>query len=144
MRAYLAALVTAFAVFFTVGAAWAEGRSECVVNWAPQGSFAVESDLERAAQTFTKLGVAFWRAEPGQSRAPVVCADPNDPRCHIEQSEAPSRPHGLELVGGDGVTLPSVDLDVPPPESSRHAHAPRDPGGPREGHAFDLLRPPSR
>lgn len=144
MRAYLAALITAFAVFFTGGAAWAEGSSECAVNWAPQGSFAVKADLERAGQTFSKLGAVFWQAEPGQSRAPVVCADPNDPRCHFEQSEAPSRPRGLDMMGGDGVTLPSLDLDVPPPHAADHTHRAHDPGGPRDAHAHDLLRPPSR
>lgn len=144
MRVHLTALLLAFTVFFTVGAAWAEGPSECPVNWAPQGSFTVESDLERAAQTFTRLGAVFWHAEPGQSRAPVVCADPNDPRCHIEQSEAPSRPRGLDLMGGDGVTVPSVDLDVPPPHAVDYDHAAPCGGGPRDAHARDLLRPPGR
>lgn len=140
MRAHLTALLACLAVFFTVGAAWAEGDAECV-NWAPRGSFAVPSDLERAAQTFTKVGEAYWHEAPGQSRAPVVCADPNDPRCHIEQSEAPSHPRSLD-VSGDGATTLHFDLDVPPPASVDFDHARPLAEGPRDAHAPDLLRPP--
>lgn len=142
MRAHLTALLIAFAVFFTVGAAWAEESRGCV-NWAPQGSFTVDADLERARQTFTKIGVTHWRETPGQSRAPMVCADPNDPRCHIERSEAPSHPRQLALAG-DGVTLPTHDLEIPPPIAVDFAHAKPSPSGPRDAHTHDLLRPPTR
>lgn len=142
MRAHLTALLVCLAVFFTVGTAWADDAAGCV-NWAPQGSFAVQADVEAATQTYTRLGEVFWRETPGQSRAPVVCADPNDPRCHIDQSEAPSHPRSL-AISGDGVTVPSLDIDVPPPAEVDFDHATTLASGPLDAHTHDLLRPPAR
>jgi hypothetical protein len=144
MRATFTALLLAFAVFFTAGAALAESPSECVVNWAPRGSFAVQADLERAAQTATRLGAVYWREVPGQSRAPIACADPNDPRCHFEQSDAPAQGRGFGVIGGDGVMVPDFAFDLPEPHAVDLDHADFEGGGPRDGHAVDLLRPPGR
>lgn len=144
MRALLTALVAAFAVMFTAGSAWAQRADECGVNWSPRGSFVTPSDLEAATQTATRLGEVHWREVPGQSRAPMACEDPNDPRCHVEQGDAPGRSLPFGAMGIDALTVPPWDLREPVPVAVEHEYPVWRDDGPSVAYTDELLRPPAR
>lgn len=143
MRALYFALCTAFAVFFTGASAWAQSADECGVNWSPRGSFVTAGEREAASQLATRHGEVHWRETPGQSRAPMACEDPNDPRCHVEQADPPGRSLPFGAVGVDALT-PGWALDVPVPVEVEFVFPASLHGGPLTAHAAALLRPPAR
>ena len=143
MRALYFALLTAVAVFFTGAGAWAQSADECGVNWSPRGSFVTASDREAASQLATRHGEVHWRVTPGQSRAPMACEDPNDPRCHVEQADPTGRPLPFGAAGADATML-GWEFDVPLAVEAEFVFPAPSRGGPRAAHADALLRPPAR
>lgn len=144
MRTLLASLALALVALFATAEASAQSTTDCGVNWAPRGSFAVQSDLEAAAMIATRLGDVHWRETPGQSRAPIACDDPNDPRCQLEQADPPHRGLTLDAVYGDGAVTPSVTVELPEAGVRTIEFPDVSAGGPRVAFESELLRPPSR
>lgn len=162
MRSLLFALCAAVAVMFTASPARAEGaasQGRCLIHWAsfddaPLPLSLPEAQPERPEPPAPAPVVAASLIEvaptvaakpaprPGQSRAPRLCVDPDQPECQVHPADPPHR-GGIFMARHELTALVCGDLDVPPPDAVDYDFAAPRRQGPMSGHARPAWRPPS-
>lgn len=158
MRPLTLALFAAFAVFFTAFGASAQGMGHCLNRpMVVVSSSTFSRELAHEAKTPAKD--SSWmasrvaetlrahaelqqpRSVPGQSRAPVVCVDPNTPGCQIEAPDTPHR-HAFGTLAWDAARAQETFDGIPPADGEACAETPYL-GVPCDGHSPSSWRPPS-
>ncbi len=157
MQALLFALCAAVAVMFTASPARAEGdpsQGRCLIHWAsfedaprslPESQPArVEAAPVIAASLIEAAPpvAAKPAPHPGQSRAPRLCVDPDQPECQVHPADPPHR-GGIFMARHELTALACGDLDIPPPDAVDYDFAAPRAQGPMSGHARPAWRPPS-
>lgn len=158
MRSFSLSVLAALAVFFTALSAHAQGMGHCLNRpMEPVSASTFSRELAHEAKTPAKDSswmasrmVDTFRAHaelfgarsvPGQSRAPVVCVDPNTPGCQIEAPDTPHR-HAFGSLAWDAARAQPIFEGIPPADGAACVETPYL-AGPRDGHAPSSWRPPS-
>ncbi len=158
MRSLSLSVLAALAVFFTAFGAHAQGMGHCLNRpMVPVSESVFSRELAHEAKTPAKD--SSWmasrmveslrvhaelfgaRSVPGQSRAPVVCVDPNTPGCQIESPDTPHS-HGFGALAWDAARAQPIFEGIPPADCAACEETPYL-SGPRDGYAPSSWRPPS-
>lgn len=158
MRSFTLSVLAAFAVFFTALSAHAQGMGRCLNRpmvamsastfsreLAGEAKTPAKDSSFMASRMVERLRVAreVYAAHPmaGQSRAPIVCVDPNTPGCQIEVPDAPHH-HTFGALAWDAARAVKLFEGIPPADCTACVETPYV-AGPRDGHAPSSWRPPS-
>lgn len=154
MRFVLTALMLAAAVFFTATDASAQMVGHCYTEPMVALSSSVHSqalnaadktpakDLSWMASRIERAHPRLARAVPGQSRAPVMCADPRQPGCHIDVPDVPEHGGWHSLVW-DAARTTDGFAGLPPPPEGSSALGGVYTGSARDGFLREGWRPPA-
>lgn len=154
MRLILAALMLAAAVFLTAADASAQVVGHCYTepmvalsgSMHSQALSAAEKtpakDLSWMASRIERVRPRAFRVAPGQSRAPVMCADPRQPGCHIDVPDVPEHGAWHSLVW-DAARAMDGFLGLPPAPEGVTNFGGVYTGSARDGVARDGWRPPA-
>lgn len=158
MRSFSLSVLAALAVFFTAFGAHAQGMGHCL-NRPMVAVSASNFSRELAREAKTPAKDSSWmasrvaeslrarrellgaRSVPGQSRAPVVCVDPNTPGCQIEAPDTPHQ-HAFGSLAWDAARAQTIFDGIPPADGVACEDTPYL-SGPCDGHTPSSWRPPS-
>ncbi len=152
MRSFTLSVLAALAVFFTAMGAHAQGMGHCLNRpMVPVSTSNVSRELSREAKTPAKdstwmasraaRALRAPRPDGGQSRAPIVCVDPNTPGCQVDVPDTPHH-HAFGALAWDAARANDLFEGIPPADGAACADTPYE-AGPRDGHAPTSWRPPS-